>query len=306
MGWEKCTRGQPRFVQKRRIGGKVTSQVLGYGEAGQQAEKERKQSKQHLNDLKADEKQFQQRLDQAETLFAKATDQHMILNGFIQRNRAWQNVKRLNHPLTTEERALIRRVQRKSTQICSATNENLQKFRLEIEPIMTSQEKLESFSNNPLTKEQRDDVQEMFRLDPDLWRELGDTTVWARNRAMRLVKGGTVQHECVKQGIEQMRKTLLEDGRSGLEVIAIEQLLTNYVQVGTTGYRLEDLEPGMSKTEEGKFWETRHHHAQDRLIKSMAVLARLRRARVDIFVTRNRNHTCEPTQYSNLDNASIK
>ena len=146
----------------------------------------------------------------------------------------------------------------------------------------------------------------MLRLNPELWRELGDATTWTRNQAMSEIKLGTAQHECVKEGVERMRQSLLADGSSGLEVIAIEQILTNYIQTGTTGYRLESLDPGELTAEQARFWESRHHHAQTRLLMSMAVLARLRKNRVDIFVTRNRNHAFEPSANSNLDHASIR
>ena len=301
MAWEIKTRGTARYVKKVRIDGKVVSKILGYGEAGHQAESQLKEAKQSLANLIKHNNEFQLQLDRAESLLNEAVSQHMILNGYIKRGGRWQHVKRINRPLTTGQHQLIRQAQRKSTQIWGATNEISRKFRFKSDPKMTNQEKLRSYKDAPLTRDQRTEVKDLLRLNPDLWRYLGDATEWTRNCAISEIPPGSVQHECIKVGLNEMREKLRTDDDTELEIIAIEQILTNYIQAGTTGYRLESLNSDQIQTETGKFWERRHNLAQSRLLRSMNALAHLRKKRVDIDLSKSRFPTAERIAYPTSD-----
>jgi len=103
MAWETDKHGKARYVQKIRIGGKVTSRVLGTGEAGKAAER----AILELRHRRTQDKQRFKIADQYEHL-AKLCIQHFfITRGYICRKSVWQKVRRLNKPLTPQERAHI-------------------------------------------------------------------------------------------------------------------------------------------------------------------------------------------------------
>ena len=103
MAWETDKHGKARYVQKIRIGGKVTSKVLGTGEAGKAAERA-------ILELRQKQTQDKRRFkiaDEYEHLAKLCVQHFFITRGYIRRKSVWQKISRLNKPLTPEEKTHI-------------------------------------------------------------------------------------------------------------------------------------------------------------------------------------------------------
>lgn len=114
MGWETDRHGKSRYVQKIRVGKKVTSKVLGVGEVGLAAEQallqKRKESQQFCAEL-----DFSSFLaDTLEKSVNSLIVLEFVLGGMIQRNGRWQAVSKLKKPLTPVERAYVMSMKRRA------------------------------------------------------------------------------------------------------------------------------------------------------------------------------------------------
>ena len=123
-------------------------------------------------------------------------------------------------------------------------------------------------------------VQAALLTNEELWRRVGDLDQEVRTKALAVIENDSVKHESALVGIDLMRKGLLNDGASDIERIAAEQILTCWVQTAVSGYRLESLEPSRETGRDARFWERRHELAQGRLMRSIDMLARLRRLKL--------------------------
>lgn len=108
MAWEIDCRGEPRYVHKERVGGRVVSRVLGRGVVGQIALESILRHRLDIRELKAKEIELETRLDLYEKIVNQIIEQSLIGVGYVCRQNVWQLVKRLNKPLTEEERAHIK------------------------------------------------------------------------------------------------------------------------------------------------------------------------------------------------------
>ena len=110
MAWETDQYGRARYVQKLRINGRVTSRVLGTGEAGLGAESEVFLQRKATCQRQAHDKEIQTKLDLYERAVNQLVEQTFINQGFIKRKSVWQRVSRLNIPLTPDEKAHIKHI----------------------------------------------------------------------------------------------------------------------------------------------------------------------------------------------------
>ncbi len=163
---------------------------------------------------------------------------------------------------------------------------------------MTNQLRLEELNSKTYNKQIKQEVQELLLADPELWRTLGDPAIWIRDSALTDIESETVEDDCVKFGLDRMRAGLLADGSTDLEIITIDQILTHYIQVGNAGYKLVLTDLSKGKSDEGKYWEQRYNLAHSRLLKSMAMLTRLRKEKLMMAVIRNKNRRPESSRKS--------
>lgn len=115
MGWEVNNRGVPVYVIKKRIGGKVTSIVVGPDDLGRQAEEARARKRYEIKRLKGSLKHERDQFTLREELFYSRVEQDLINKGYIRRHRRWLRIESLRKPLTKEERAYIKSVKAIST-----------------------------------------------------------------------------------------------------------------------------------------------------------------------------------------------
>lgn len=80
--------------------------------------------------------------------------------------------------------------------------------------------------------------------------------------------------------IDQMRTELLDENASRMEKVAADQVITAWLQTAVTAYNLEGVIPNGRNARLSAFWENRHHKAQGRLLRSIELLARLKKLKL--------------------------
>jgi hypothetical protein len=115
MAWEFDRYGVARYIQKVRIDGRVTSKILGTGEAGIAAERQVLLEREAKRQRRVEEREFRANLGIYQQTVRQITEQTFIWEGLIYRNSTWRRVSKLKKPLTPEERAYIKRIKRMPT-----------------------------------------------------------------------------------------------------------------------------------------------------------------------------------------------
>ena len=114
MGWEIDNRGNSRYVQKRRVDGKVTSKYF-TGEAANvaaQADLDRRAAE---AERKAHHRKQEEMAVLADKTLHEIVAQWHMNEGFVRRHYRWQLIDNLHKPLTPEEIAKSEHV--KSTSV---------------------------------------------------------------------------------------------------------------------------------------------------------------------------------------------
>jgi hypothetical protein len=110
MAWEKNNRGNPRFVIKQRIKGKVMSKVFRTEEAARAYRQDINEKKDVVKRMLEHELEVERKMDLLEKLVNQMIEHDLVCRGMIRRQGVWQFVDRLNKPLTHEEKLHIRRI----------------------------------------------------------------------------------------------------------------------------------------------------------------------------------------------------
>ena len=269
------------------------------------------------------------KLNRLQAIVDQMIEQHLICTGYIHRCGRWQLTSRLHHSLTPDERNLIRRIKAKVsmtindhkeksrfTQDFNSLSNNSPKANASLDreagepanrmsrlseanreiPNDTSKLKMTNHKEQlqelsevyMLDDEQLATVRQLLNVEPSLWREFGDINNWTRERALRTDER-TLQHECVRKGLEELRSKLLSDGSSPLEVIAIEQIITCHIQLARSGAELEDINPCNELAHMSNHWSKVHNQAQTRLFRAINTLQRLRRTNLQTIVYKHKH-----------------
>ena len=163
---------------------------------------------------------------------------------------------------------------------------------------MLTKETLVPLVNTVLTPDQRTDVLALISSTPELCEKYGDLFEWTRDAILDMLNPNTVQYLCTVEGLNQMRKRLLEDGDTQVERIAVEQIITAHLQAARTGLRLESIEPTDEMMNQSKFWIRAHNLAQSRIMRATHSLMRLRKAKADLELKLRKNR---PPYYDKSD-----
>ncbi len=122
MTWETTNTGQRRFVHKQRIQGKVTSRVF-------RSKEEADAYIAHRNELKSIERELitkdieaDLRQDRLLQLVDQFIEETLICRGMIKRKGVFQFAKRVNNPVTPEEKSRIRSVKAKTITVHIPSN----------------------------------------------------------------------------------------------------------------------------------------------------------------------------------------
>jgi hypothetical protein len=110
---------------------------------------------------------------------------------------------------------------------------------------------------------------------PDIWKAVGKLGEQLRENSLGVFEDNTLVQESVKIGMEQMRKDLRGQHKSPVELLAIEQVITCWLQCQITGLRMETATKGSHEIRIGMYWEQRYTQSMNRLNRSMELLARL-------------------------------
>ena len=157
---------------------------------------------------------------------------------------------------------------------------------------------LTAYGTKTLNEQELTHVRSILRADPNLWRTLGDVATWSRRQCLSIIPERTVQHECVQAGMHHMRNQLLQEGSSELECIIVEQIITFWLQVGTTSYQLDILETSDENLNQIKRLERRYNHDQARLTRALALLTRIRKTMMDREIKKYRYRTSSENTFS--------
>ena len=143
-----------------------------------------------------------------------------------------------------------------------------------------------TYGTKTLNQQELQEVRNLLKDDPKLWRTLGDVTTWSREHTLGDIPERTVKYECVQAGIRQMRHDLLQEGASQLERMIVEQIITCWLQLGNTGNRLESLPPTDENQKKLQQLERRYSQDHIRFNRAISLLTRTRRSLFDLGVRR--------------------
>jgi hypothetical protein len=118
-------------------------------------------------------------------------------------------------------------------------------------------------------------LREVLSGHPSLWQAVGKLGEQLRHNALAVFEDNSLVQESVRCGMEQMRKDLRCEHQSPVELLAIEQVITCWLQCQLTGLRMESATKGSHGFREGMYWEQRYTQSMNRLNRSMEVLVRL-------------------------------
>jgi hypothetical protein len=157
---------------------------------------------------------------------------------------------------------------------------------------------LTALTTSSLNPAQQTEVQNLLRAHPDAWREFGNLFEWTRNEALSILHPNTVEYQSTIEGIRQLRQELEQSGDTALERIVIEQIINCHIQTAKTGFQLERVDPKGDSEPLAKHYARVHERAQRRLLRSMQVLTRLRKANLDLELKLRKNR---PPYYDKSD-----
>lgn len=120
-------------------------------------------------------------------------------------------------------------------------------------------------------------LQQVLSDFPGIWQAVGKLGEQLRENALVIFEDNTLVQESVKIGMKQMRKDLSGQHKSPVELLAIEQVITCWLQCQITGLRMETATKGSHEIRIGMYWEQRYTQSMNRLNRSMELLARLNR-----------------------------
>lgn len=140
--------------------------------------------------------------------------------------------------------------------------------------------KLSALMGKPLKGKKLNQLRESLRAIPSLWRVAGDLSRDVRLEALRSIAQDSAKYESVLAGLEEMRKGLEGEGCNEVERMAVEQVLTCWLQVCLTGLQMENCLSREHGLKEGAYWERRYHFAHLRLTRALGLLAQMRRLRI--------------------------
>ena len=148
---------------------------------------------------------------------------------------------------------------------------------------------LTALSHTTLDPAQQAEVQNLLRAHPDAWREFGNLFEWTRNEALSILHPNTVEYQSTVEGIRQLRQELEQSGDTALERIVIEQIINCHIQTAKTGFQLERVDPTGDSEPLAKHYARVHERAQRRLLRSMQVITRLRKANLELELKLRKN-----------------
>ncbi len=318
MDWQ-LTRGQnARLVYSDPDSGRTISKIFRTGNVARFAVQNLIDQRNKNQRALLESQNTESKLNQLESLVELIIRQHLICCGGIFRNHRWQLVSRLQHQLTPVEKNLIRRTwsnvfpdspmngmpllsegpmsqaRKDQSNPIGELGELLQQSdtqKSEPKPTMNSpRDSLDALSCRPqLNDNEISEVRNLLAVDPRLWREYGDITEWTRDHALASLDTHTVEYECIRKGLDELRTNLLREGNSPLEVVAIDQVITNHLQVARSGAELEQIHPSKELAAVSNHWIRVHNHAQTRLFRAINTLNRLRKTNLDSFVVKCKN-----------------
>ncbi|MEI7986934.1 MAG: hypothetical protein WCI55_15010, partial [Armatimonadota bacterium] len=161
---------------------------------------------------------------------------------------------------------------------------------------------LTALTTSSLNPAQQAVVQNLLRTHPDAWREFGNLFEWTRNEALSILHPNTVEYQSTIEGIRQLRQELEQSGDTALERIVIEQIINCHIQTAKTGFQLERVDPKGDSEPLAKHYARVHERAQRRLLRSMQVLTRLRKANLDLELKLRKNR---PPYYDKSDYLTV-
>ncbi len=170
---------------------------------------------------------------------------------------------------------------------------------------MTTPDAIKTLTNlttSSLNPAQQTEVQNLLRAHPDAWREFGNLFEWTRNEALNILHPNTVEYQSTIEGIRQLRQELEQPGDTALERIVIEQIINCHIQTAKTGFQLERVDPKSDSEPLAKHYARVHERALQRLLRSMQVLTRLRKANLDLELKLRKNR---PLNYDKSDYLTV-
>ncbi len=159
-----------------------------------------------------------------------------------------------------------------------------------------------------LNPDQSEQVDEIIRCHPKLWREFGELFDWTRDEALGFMDPNSVQYKCVLKGIQELRAELSEPGDSALERIVRESIVTSHIENERCGFKLYNL-PETNEAEPIARHRMRlQDRAYGRMMRSIAQLLRIRKTQLDyaLKLRKNRPPNYDRSDYLEVDEQIIR
>jgi hypothetical protein len=135
---------------------------------------------------------------------------------------------------------------------------------------------VESLMKDDPSQETKDWYQARLAGDPDEWRKLGELMREATELALKGHVAGYAAMESVKRGTEILRADLGFEQASTLERLLIDQTVLCYVRLGMIENQYSRQLKGSYQMDVATHWEMRVTLAQQRYLKAITTLAKVR------------------------------
>lgn len=112
---------------------------------------------------------------------------------------------------------------------------------------------------------------------PEYWKQIGNLQWQLRRRMLASYEKNAVAFESIQAKLNNLRSTLEKASDSSVEKLLIDQILTGWMDVSVTGSKLAALSEGNHSQSSGTYWDRRYHTAHARLLRSIEMLARVRK-----------------------------
>lgn len=127
------------------------------------------------------------------------------------------------------------------------------------------------------SQEAINDLRNLLSKHPELWKVGGDMAALAVDKVIRDIESQRSVRESIKAGFEAIQKDLGGMQATPLEKLLIENVVVCWLRMYTAELQFSNGMRGSVTLSQGMYWERRLSMTQDRYLKAVEALARVRR-----------------------------
>ena len=262
MGWEKC-RGKRYFIIRQQMDNKKIRVSCGPGERGKVAEQAYRLEQDKIKQQKFDAKRLDSLAKEYELLVDLEVAQTLISEGFEKRNNRWVRAK-------DAVGGLASRPPKEDND--SATNPLLDQLDAEIRKLCLEMLELSSISTDQVGADEWPGRGYLFLKERSVSPISKNRNCWANRESSEL----PITAEDILAAVDQMQTSLQNESDHPIQRLVQRQATTFWLLTAACALRTEEENP-MLRIQSPFFWLKFETQANNRFLKSMELLLRLRK-----------------------------